>query len=111
VSSKALFLDCNTGLYHFKLVPKSWIFFDKAYTTYNQFAKWADQKIRFVTRDRGNADFHVTKVLIGKTRQRKVKGQLLIVVIWKKEVLKIPCQYDNRHSVTFYQQCQFVGVY
>lgn len=63
-------------LYHLKLVPNSWIVFDKAYTTYNQFAKWADQKIWFVTRERGNADFHVTKVLADKTRQRRSKGVL-----------------------------------
>lgn len=63
-------------LYHLKLAPNSWIVFDKAYTTYNQFAKWTDQKIWFVTRERGNADFHVTKVLVDKTKQRKAKGVL-----------------------------------
>lgn len=72
-------------LYHLKLAPNSWIVFDKAYTTYNQFAKWTDQKIWFVTRERTNADFHVTKVLIDKTKQRKAKGvlkeQLVTVVV------------------------------
>lgn len=60
-------------LYHLKLVSNSWIVFDKAYTTYGQFAKWKDQKVWFVTRERVNADFHVTKVLIDKTKKRNAK--------------------------------------
>jgi hypothetical protein len=63
-------------LYHLKLATNSWIVFDKAYTTYQQFAKWTDQKVWFVTRMRDNADFHVTKVMVDKTRQRKPKGVL-----------------------------------
>ncbi len=49
-------------LYHLELPVNSWIVFDKAYTTYQQFAKWTTQKIWFVTRMKENADFHVTKV-------------------------------------------------
>lgn len=63
-------------LYYLKLAPNSWIVFDKAYTTYNQFAKWTNQKVWFVTRERGNADFHVTKVIVDKTRKRNAKGVL-----------------------------------
>lgn len=63
-------------LYHLKLAPNSWIVFDKAYTTYHQFAKWTAQKVWFVTRERGNADFHVTKVIVDKTRKRNAKGVL-----------------------------------
>lgn len=63
-------------LYHLKLAANSWIVFDKAYTTYGQFAKWTDQKVWFVTRERYNADFHVTKVLVDKTRKRKARGVL-----------------------------------
>lgn len=63
-------------LYHLKLAPKSWIVFDKAYTTYGQFAKWTSQKVWFVTRERDNADFHVTKVMVDKTGKRKAKGVL-----------------------------------
>lgn len=63
-------------LYHLKLAPNSWIVFDKAYTTYVQFAKWTDQRVWFVTRERSNADFHVTKVLVDKTRKRKARGLL-----------------------------------
>ncbi|SRR6266567_3235810 len=63
-------------LYHLKLPAGSWIVFDKAYTTYQQFAKWSVQKIWFVTRMKDNADFHVTKVLVDKTRKQYAKGVL-----------------------------------
>jgi hypothetical protein len=63
-------------LYHLKLVPNSWIVFDKAYTTYGQFAKWTNQKVWFVTRERDNAVYHVTKVLVDKTKKHKAKGVL-----------------------------------
>jgi hypothetical protein len=75
-------------LYHLKLVPHSWIVFDKAYTTYGQFAKWTDQKVWFVTRERYNADYHVTKVLVDKTRKQRPKGVLkeqLVTVGVKKQ--------------------------
>ncbi|HEY4289913.1 MAG TPA: IS4 family transposase [Puia sp.] len=54
----------------------SWIVFDKAYTNYRLFAKWTTQKIWFVSRIRENADYHVTKVLVDKTRKRKASGVL-----------------------------------
>jgi hypothetical protein len=63
-------------LYHLKLPANSWVVFDKGYTMYRQFAKWTEQKVWFVTRERSNADFHVTKVIADKTRQRKAKGIL-----------------------------------
>lgn len=63
-------------LYHLKLAPNSWIVFDKAYTTYHQFAKWTHQKVWFVTRERDNADFHVTKVIVDRTRKHNAKGVL-----------------------------------
>ena len=63
-------------LYHLKLVPNSWIVFDKAYTTYDQFAKWTDQKVWFVSRERSSAKYHVTKVLVDKTRKQRAKGVL-----------------------------------
>ena len=63
-------------LYHLKLATNSWLVFDKAYTVYHQFAKWTDQKIWFVTRMKDNADFHVTKVLVDKTKREKFKGVL-----------------------------------
>jgi Transposase DDE domain/Domain of unknown function (DUF4372) len=63
-------------LYHLNLAAHSWLVFDKAYTVYHQFAKWTDQKIWFVTRMKGNADYHVTKVLLDKTKKKKGKGIL-----------------------------------
>ncbi|MEJ7588505.1 MAG: IS4 family transposase [Ferruginibacter sp.] len=63
-------------LYHLKLAANSWLVFDKAYTVYDQFAKWTDQKIWFVTRMKDNADFHVTKVLVDKTKRKAAKGVL-----------------------------------
>jgi hypothetical protein len=63
-------------LYHLKLAANSWLVFDKAYTVYYQFAKWTTQKIWFVTRMKDNADFHVTKVLVDKTKKKNIKGVL-----------------------------------
>lgn len=63
-------------LYHLKLPANSWLVFDKAYNVYDQFAKWTTQKIWFVTRMKDNADFHVTKVLVDKTRKGNAKGVL-----------------------------------
>lgn len=63
-------------LYHLKLAANSWLVFDKAYNVYHQFAKWTTQKVWFVTRMKDNADFHITKVLVDKTKKKKVKGVL-----------------------------------
>ena len=63
-------------LYHLKLPANSWLVFDKAYNAYQQFDKWTAQKVWFVTRMRDNAGFHVTKVLVDRTRQLKAKGVL-----------------------------------
>jgi hypothetical protein len=63
-------------LYHLKLTANSWLVFDKAYNVYHQFSKWTTQKIWFVTRMKDNADFHVTKVLVDKTKKKNAKGVL-----------------------------------
>ena len=63
-------------LYHLKLRADSWLVFDKAYNVYHQFGKWTTQKIWFVTRMKDNADFHVTKVLVDKTKRKNAKGVL-----------------------------------
>jgi hypothetical protein len=63
-------------LYHLDIPSKSWLVFDKAYNTYSQFAKWTEKKIWFVTRMKDNAVFHVTKVLIDKTKKKNGKGVL-----------------------------------
>jgi hypothetical protein len=63
-------------LYHLKLTANSWLVFNKAYNVYHQFSKWTTQKIWFVTRMKDNADFHVTKVLVDKTKKKNAKGVL-----------------------------------
>jgi len=63
-------------LYHLNLAANSWVVFDKAYTTYNQFSRWTKQKIWFVTRERKNADYHVTKVMADKTKKKNARGVL-----------------------------------
>jgi len=78
-------------LYYLKLPAKSWIVFDKAYNTYDQFAKWATQNVWFVTRMKDNADFHVTKVLVDRTRKQKPMGvpkeQYITVAVKKNGVV------------------------
>ncbi len=61
-------------LYELKLAAGSWLVFDKAYNVYHQFAKWTKQQVWFVTRMKDNADFHVTKVLLDKTKKKNAKG-------------------------------------
>lgn len=63
-------------LYHLDLPANSWLVFDKAYNVYRQFLKWTEQKIWFVTRMKDNAVFHVTKVLVDKTKKKNAKGVL-----------------------------------
>ena len=63
-------------LYHLNVAPNSWLVFDKAYTVYQQFLKWTTQKVWFVTRMKDNADYHVTKVLLDKTKKKNASGVL-----------------------------------
>ena len=63
-------------LYHLKPVRNSWLVFDKAYTIYNQFSKWADQKVWIVTRMKDNAVYHVVKVITDKTKKKNARGIL-----------------------------------
>lgn len=79
-------------LYHLKLEANSWLVFDKAYNVYHQFAKWTRQKIWFVTRMKDNADYHVTKVLVDRTKKKGIKGVLreqLITVAVKQNGVAI----------------------
>lgn len=66
----------KTFLPKLKLAPESFIVFDKAYNHYLQYAKWTAQSVWFVTRMRENAVFHVTKVIIDRTRKQNAKGVL-----------------------------------
>ncbi|MGH2612199.1 MAG: IS4 family transposase [Rhabdochlamydiaceae bacterium] len=61
-------------LYHLDLPKNSWIVFDKAYIVYVQFEKWTNKGIWIVSRMKDNAKFHVTKVLVDKTKKKKAKG-------------------------------------
>ena len=63
-------------LYHLKPAANSWLVFDKAYTVYQQFARWTNEKVWFVTRMKDNADYHVTKVLVDKTKRKNATGVL-----------------------------------
>ena len=76
-------------LYHLKLPANSWLVFDKAYNAYQQFEKWTAQKVWFVTRMRDNAGFHVTKVLVDRTRQLKVRGVL------KEQYITVPIRKNG----------------
>lgn len=63
-------------LYQLDLPANSWLVFDKAYNVYQQFSKWTAQKVWFVTRMKDNAVFHVTKVLVDRTKKKKATGVL-----------------------------------
>jgi hypothetical protein len=73
-------------LYHIDLPVGSFVVFDKAYNLYSQFDKWTKQKVWFVTRMKDNAVYHVTKVLVDKTKKKNAKGvvkEQLITVGYK----------------------------
>lgn len=73
-------------LYHIDLPAGSFVVFDKAYNLYSQFDKWTKQKVWFVTRMKDNAVYHVTKVLVDKTKKKNAKGvvkEQLITVGYK----------------------------
>jgi len=64
----------KTFLHKLKLVPESFIVFDKAYNHYSQYAKWTKQQIWFVTRMKDNAVYHVTKVITDNTGKKNSYG-------------------------------------
>jgi hypothetical protein len=73
-------------LYHIDLPAGSFVVFDKAYNLYSQFDKWTKQKVWFVTRMKDNAVYHVTKVLVDRTKKKNAKGVIkeqLITVGYK----------------------------
>jgi DDE family transposase/uncharacterized protein DUF4372 len=61
-------------LYHLDLPANSFIVFDKAYNLYSQFDKWSKEKVWFVSRMKDNARYHVTKVLVDKSKRKTPKG-------------------------------------
>lgn len=68
-------------LYHLDLPANSWLVFDRAYNHYSQFAKFIEQKVWFVTRMKSNAVYHVTKVLVNKTKRKNAKGVIQVQLI------------------------------
>lgn len=78
-------------LYELQLTANSWLVFDKAYNVYHQFAKWTNEKIWFVTRMKDNADYHVTKVLVDKTKKKNaigiLKEQYITVAVKQRGVM------------------------
>lgn len=80
-------------LHHLKLASNSWIVFDKGYNPFRQFAKWTNEKIWFVTRMRGNAVFHVTKVMKDNTGKKNPKG------ILKEQYITIPYKDDKNEAL------------
>lgn len=66
----------RTFLKHLKLDPDSWIVFDKAYNSYEQFDKWTRQRVWFVTRMKENALYHVKKIIRDNSKKKKQNGVL-----------------------------------
>lgn len=76
-------------LYKLDLPANSFLVFDKAYNDYKQFEKWSKEQIWFVTRMKENAVYHVTKVLVDKTKKKHAKGVVkdqLVTVGYKNTV-------------------------
>jgi hypothetical protein len=63
-------------LYELKPVAGSWLVFDRGYTIYQYYSKWSRERVWFVTRMRENADYHVCKVLVDRTKKKKATGVL-----------------------------------
>ena len=78
---------------HLKLAPNSFIVFDKAYNHYQQFLKWTVSKIWFVTRMKSNAVFHVTKVMLDKTKRARRPGKAMVL---KEQYITVDCKGDSQ---------------
>ena len=68
-------------LLHLKLAPLSYVVFDKAYNLYPQFAYWTKKKVWFITRMKDNAVYHVTKVILDKTKRVRAKGVIKVQLV------------------------------
>jgi hypothetical protein len=73
-----------------KLLPQSFVVFDKAYNLYVQYAKWTKQQVWFVTRMKDNAVYHVTKVISDHTKRKNPWGVL------KEQFITIGYQDANK---------------
>ena len=63
-------------LYELNPGANSWLVFDKGYTVHRFFSKWSKNKVWFVTRMQDNADYHVCKVLVDRTKKKRAIGVL-----------------------------------
>src|SRR5690606_32223914 len=77
-------------LYELKPVANSWMVFDKGYIVHSFFSKWSDQKVWFVTRMKENADYHVCKVLVDKTKKKKAIGVI------KEQYITVAVKQGNK---------------
>lgn len=77
-------------LYELKPVANSWLVFDKGYIVHSFFSKWSDQKVWFVTRMKENADYHVCKVLVDKTKKKKAIGVI------KEQYITVAVKQGNK---------------
>jgi hypothetical protein len=57
--------------------------FDKAYNYYHQFARWTEDKIYFVTRQKSNAVYEVTKKVSSRRSKKNIAG------VTREELIKI----------------------
>lgn len=77
---------------HLKLAPNSFIVFDKAYNHYQQFSRWTENSVWFVTRMKSNAVYHVTKVMLDNTKKQRKKGKPLVL---KEQYITVDCKGEE----------------
>lgn len=61
----------------------SMLVFDKAYNYYHQFARWTEDKIYFVTRQKSNAVYEVTKKVSSRRSKKNIAG------VTREELIRI----------------------
>ncbi len=66
-----------------KVPSHSMLVFDKAYNYYKQFAKWTEEKIYFVTRQKNNAVCRVLELISEKETTKNQAG------VYKEEIIEI----------------------
>jgi len=72
-------------------VPEfSMLVFDKAYNYYQQFARWTEQKIYFVTRQKSNAVYKVLETISETTLPKKQAGVI------KEEIIEVTYKQNKK---------------
>lgn len=77
---------------HLKLPPNSFIVFDKAYNHYQQFSRWTENSVFFITRMKSNAVYHVTKVMFDNTKRKRKKDKALVL---KEQYITVACKGEQ----------------